>query len=142
MSDEPTDGADGTYEVGYGKPPTHSRFKPGQSGNPKGKRKGAKSFSVLARAALNEKVTVRTAKGPKRMTKLEALLQTTMNNALKGEAKAGDRVFRVARDLGLADELAAVGNGPSTEQLRDDDQAILARFRASLRQAPSDDGDA
>ena len=29
--------AEGDYEVGYGKPPKHSRFKPGQSGNPKGR---------------------------------------------------------------------------------------------------------
>jgi hypothetical protein len=26
----------GDYEVGYGKPPKHSRFRKGQSGNPKG----------------------------------------------------------------------------------------------------------
>ena len=31
------------YEVGNGKPPEHSRFKPGQSGNPRGRPKGAKN---------------------------------------------------------------------------------------------------
>lgn len=31
------------YDVGYGKPPTKTRFRPGQSGNPKGKPKGAKN---------------------------------------------------------------------------------------------------
>ncbi|MCB1328394.1 MAG: hypothetical protein KDK28_02565 [Maritimibacter sp.] len=34
-------GAD--YEVGYGKPPKHSRFRPGESGNPKGRPKGSKN---------------------------------------------------------------------------------------------------
>lgn len=38
------------YEVGYGKPPAHSRFKPGQSGNPRGRPKGTKN----KRPALNE----------------------------------------------------------------------------------------
>ena len=31
------------YEVGYGKPPKSKRFKPGASGNPKGRPKGKKS---------------------------------------------------------------------------------------------------
>ena len=31
------------YEVGYGKPPKHSRFRPGKSGNPKGRPKGSKN---------------------------------------------------------------------------------------------------
>ena len=33
------------YEVGYGKPSAHTRFRKGQSGNPKGRGKGAKSFA-------------------------------------------------------------------------------------------------
>ena len=36
-SEEKTDG----YEVGYRKPPKHSQFKPGQSGNPNGRPRGA-----------------------------------------------------------------------------------------------------
>ena len=31
------------YDVGYGKPPKDTRFKPGQSGNPKGRPKGSKN---------------------------------------------------------------------------------------------------
>jgi len=38
------------YDVGYGKPPAHGRFKPGQSGNPRGRPKGAKN----KRPRLNE----------------------------------------------------------------------------------------
>jgi hypothetical protein len=30
----------GQYDVGYGKPPAKGQFKPGQSGNPGGRRKG------------------------------------------------------------------------------------------------------
>lgn len=52
-----------SYSVGYGKPPAHSRFQPGQSGNPKGKKKGAKSFKTVVGGILNEKVAVRTPRG-------------------------------------------------------------------------------
>ena len=31
------------YDVGYGKPPVTTRFKKGKSGNPRGRRKGAKN---------------------------------------------------------------------------------------------------
>jgi hypothetical protein len=31
------------YDVGYGKPPLHTRFRKGQSGNPKGRSKGTRT---------------------------------------------------------------------------------------------------
>ena len=40
-------------DVGYGKPPRSRRFKPGQSGNPKGRPKGAKNRDTILRELLN-----------------------------------------------------------------------------------------
>src|SRR5215831_15557093 len=48
----------GEYRVGYGRPPRHSRFAKGQSGNPKGRPGGAKNFSTLLTEALNELVAI------------------------------------------------------------------------------------
>ena len=42
----------GDYEVGYGRPPTATRFQPGQSGNPKGRAKAARNVKTLAEEAL------------------------------------------------------------------------------------------
>ena len=44
------------YQVGQGRPPLHTRFKKGESGNPSGRR--AKSLPALLAAALNETVVV------------------------------------------------------------------------------------
>ena len=46
------------YKVGYKKPPLHSRFKKGQSGNPRGRPRGAKNFSTVLNDALNQPVFV------------------------------------------------------------------------------------
>src|SRR5438105_4983911 len=41
-----------TYEVGYGKPPVHTRFPKGVSGNPAGRPKGAKGLNTIVRERL------------------------------------------------------------------------------------------
>src|SRR6266851_3230749 len=46
------------YEVGYGKPPLHTRFKKGQSGNLRGRPRGAKNLTTLVSDALDQLVVV------------------------------------------------------------------------------------
>src|SRR5258707_14185668 len=57
------------YEVGYRKPPGHTRFKKGQSGNPKGRPAGAKNLSTLLSEALNEPVVVTENGGHNKITR-------------------------------------------------------------------------
>lgn len=47
-----------SHAVGYGKPPEHSQFKPGKSGNPKGRPKGSKSFKSVLEAAFHQQVPI------------------------------------------------------------------------------------
>ena len=47
------------YAVGYGRPPTSSQFQPGQSGNPKGRPKGTRNASSMARDALERTVNIK-----------------------------------------------------------------------------------
>lgn len=128
------------YDVGYGKPPKQSRFKPGQSGNPKGKKKGAKSYKSVVKSALNEKIPVRTPRGPRKMTKLEAMFRTVLNSALKGDPKAVDQVLRIARDVGLADEIAETLNAATMRELSEEDRVILDWFREYGRSPDRSDG--
>lgn len=76
------------YEVGYRKPPRHSQFKPGRSGNPRGRPKAAKGLQTIVRDTLSQKVAVRTATGTKRISKIEAILQKTLELAMKGNPRA------------------------------------------------------
>src|ERR671921_152968 len=50
---------DEPYEVGYKKPPEHTRFQPGTSGNPKGRQKGVNNLATDIKNALASKITVR-----------------------------------------------------------------------------------
>jgi hypothetical protein len=71
------------YDVGYGKPPKSSRFKSGQSGNPKGRRKRSKNGKTLLVEALDEIVLVTEAGVQQRMTKREVFYKTLVARSLK-----------------------------------------------------------
>ena len=125
------DGPDSGYEVGYGKPPQHSRFKPGQSGNPKGRKKGARGFKTLVKEVIEEKVQVRTATGSTKMTRLQAALNQCANQAAKGDIKALDTLIRIAREAGCTIEPDEFGQALS-HQLKREDAALLERHLHSL----------
>ena len=61
------------YKIGYGKPPHHSRFEPGQSGNPRGRPPGSKNLSSLLKKALDEPVIVVENNRRRRIAKREAI---------------------------------------------------------------------
>jgi hypothetical protein len=76
------------YAVGYGKPPIASRFKPGQSGNPKGRPKGSMSARTLLDKALSTTITI-TENGMSRTVQhREALFKSLTAKALKGDMRS------------------------------------------------------
>jgi hypothetical protein len=77
-----------SYRVGYGKPPKQHQFQPGQSGNSKGRPKGAKNTSTLLREILDRKVEVRTGATVRKVSVREAMLMRIAGYALKGDIKS------------------------------------------------------
>ena len=55
--------------IGYGKPPKHSRFQPGQSGNPKGRPKGKASITQLIDKHFDVKISFMVGGQQKTMTR-------------------------------------------------------------------------
>ena len=76
------------YTIGYCRPPAHTRFKPGQSGNPAGRRKGQPSIGDLILREATRLVTVKNAGGIEKITKREALIRQLFNKAMQGDLAA------------------------------------------------------
>ena len=92
------------YTIGKGKPPQHTRFKKGQSGNPMGRRKESKNLATLLGKALNQRVIV-TENGKRRtMTKREAMLKQLANKAASGDLRSTKLVFLLADTMDVSGE--------------------------------------
>jgi hypothetical protein len=76
------------YQVGWGKPPIGTRFQKGQSGNPKGRPRGAKNLKTDLMEELQQTIVVREGDRTVRMSKQRAMIKTVMNKSLKGDARA------------------------------------------------------
>ena len=92
-------GGDHNSPVGYGRPPVNRQFKPGQSGNPKGRPKGQKNFTTIFVDALSRKITVRDNNRSRRLSKLEATIEVMTNKAIAGDPHACARIVQIAEKI-------------------------------------------
>jgi hypothetical protein len=111
-------------DVGYGRPPRAHQFKPGQSGNPKGRPKGAKSEATILYELLHRKISIREGGRTRKITVLEAILLRFTEDSLKGNTKSA--AFLLNRHGTL------VSGEPQRTDLGDDDQQILEAFAQRL----------
>ncbi len=121
--------SDGGYEVGYRKPPMHTRFKPGQSGNPRGRTKGTKNLKTDLIEELGEKIVIREGDRSQKVSKQRALLKSVVNRAIKGDVRA------ISIALSTMMRLLDTGEGaPGFEEaLRDEELEILRLFEDRAR---------
>ena len=117
------------YKVGYKKPPLHSRFKKGQSGNPRGRPRGSKNFSTLLTDALNEPVVVTEDGKRRKISKRELGVRQLVNKFAMAEAQATKIL------LGLMQERDRLAAEASAERpsLGADDEKVIANLLKRLR---------
>ena len=86
--------------VGYGRPPVHSRFRKGQSGNPTGKRRHgeAERAEVLIRQEAYRLLTIREGDKVTRMPALQAVIRSQITCAAKGNVPAQRAVVKAVQD--------------------------------------------
>jgi hypothetical protein len=70
--------------VGYGKPPIHTQFEKGQSGNPRGRPRKTATASTILAEELQARVDITENGERRRITKLRALVKKALNAALSG----------------------------------------------------------
>ena len=116
-------------EVGYSKPPRHSRFVKGQSGNPRGRPHGAKNLKTLLNKALSELVIVTENGGHRKISKREAIITQLVNRSAKADLKAIQILLAMLRDIEGHAEAGAADPDKFTEA----DAQIIQRIRARLR---------
>jgi Family of unknown function (DUF5681) len=118
------------YDVGYRKPPAATRFKKGQSGNPKGRPKGKRNASSVIMRALWAKVVINENGRRREVTKFEAAITQLSNKAAQGDLRALNLVTALMRFAEERVEQDAV----TTTHLQDADGRVLQGLMQRLEE--------
>lgn len=80
--------------VGFKKPPRHTQFKPGQSGNPNGRPKKKHSMADVIQKELHTRVAIASGGKKKTVSMLEAIIKQLFTRAAQGDNKAVSNVLK------------------------------------------------
>jgi hypothetical protein len=131
------------YEFGYGRPPRSTQFKPGQSGNPRGRPPKNKDIQAILRDTLFSPMTVRENGRTRTLPKVEVFLMLLVKDALKGDAAAAARLLRLLplAAKAQAEQVAAqqgVGDEATTSRHSEVEREMLQHFVAMVKDGAFD----
>ena len=97
----------GDYPIGFDRPPKKHQFKPGQSGNPRGRPRKEINYDAMFERELMRKIPIVENGRSKRVTKLEGIVRVYLQRALKGEVRVIMDILSSARSLCVKMEMEA-----------------------------------
>ncbi len=116
-------------EVGYGKPPKASQFKPGQSGNPMGRPKGTRNLKSDLIEELREQVLIREGASSTQVSKQRAIIKRLIAKSINGDPRS----MNIALNLMLRVLEPGFEDDPG-EPLGEQEREILETLQARLVQ--------
>ena len=126
------------YKVGYKKPPMHSRFPKGKSGNPRGRPKEAPTVDAVLMKTLRARVTVTENGRRMKMSRMELIIKQLLNKASAGDLPSIQLLLRLHRDGTPADNNGH-GGTPYSSTFEDERAEILSLLKEY--QAPEEPED-
>ncbi len=122
MSDE--------HDVGYGKPPKHTRWQKGQSGNPRGRPKASRGLKTDLHAELSSHMTIRISGKPITATKQQLMIKTLTARAAAGDVRATQTLIKLVMQV-----FGPEDRGGDQMRLSAQDQQILDELLGRLPEA-------
>ena len=118
------------YKVGPGRPPLHTRFRKGQSGNPGGRSK--KKLHALLADALNEPAFLTIDGERRQITKREAVVHQLVNKSASADLRATKMLFDMIKDV---EQKASVASPvPELRRLDAADKEVVQNLVDRIRQ--------
>jgi hypothetical protein len=123
------------YEVGYRKPPKHTQFKPGMSGNAAGRPRGAKNFATILANALDAKVVVSENGKRKGISKREAIITQLVNKSAAADLRAIQLLMDVIQ------KVEGQAPPPQATEFEEADLKLIKGLRARMQNEQAEGGE-
>ncbi|MBB5716612.1 DUF5681 domain-containing protein [Sphingomonas aerophila] len=107
---DPDDGS-----AARGRPPREYRFKPGTSGNPRGRPRGSRNFATLIQRELDRTITATVSGRQTKVAKREAIIMRLVEKALKGDHKSIEAILKYGDEGSSEIKLPPMDTDPARE---------------------------